>query len=244
MDKYVQDDSNTRKILFIMGHSRGAGVANIVGKTYEDIGNAKTFTYTFAAPNTTDDVASKLNYSTIFNIMNLDDIVCQIPCTNMGYDKYGRDVLLSISTGKSIIGGNLTDSYASIMKDGPYIGNTPSEIEGFIALLKKNINKGTREQIYEIGENKVIWDFCVHDEDMLPLTKAEAEAKIENEIKPELAQRGLDKYCILKTQKIEGDDTYEIIRWYNPAFLLKDISNIILQQKKLPDELYDYSNNV
>ncbi|MDO5426434.1 MAG: lipase family protein [Coriobacteriia bacterium] len=154
LNKYVQDDANTNRILFISGHSRGAGVANIVGRDFEDLANAKTFTYTFAAPNTTDDVASKLNYSTIFNIMNMDDIVCQIPCTNMGYDKYGRDVRLSISTGKSISGGDLENSFKSIMIDHEYDGNTPTEIAEFVELLKKNINKGTREQIYEIDKDK------------------------------------------------------------------------------------------
>ena len=156
LNKYVQDDANTNRILFISGHSRGAGVANIVGRDFEYLANAKTFTYTFAAPNTTDDIDSKLNYKTIFNIMNMDDIVCQIPCTNMGYDKYGRDVCLSISTGKSITGGDLTDAFESIMMDDEYGGNTPTEIFNLTELLRNNIVKGTREQCYEIGEDQTI----------------------------------------------------------------------------------------
>lgn len=64
--------------------------------------------------------------------------------------------------------------------------------------------------------------------------------KITNEFK----NFGLDKYSILEKQEIGDTGKYRIIRWFNPAFILKDVSNIILGNKKLPDDLYYYSDAV
>ena len=209
--------------------------------------NAKTFTYTFAAPNTTDDINSKYNYATIFNFMNMDDIVCQIPCLNNGnFGKYGKTIPLSIFSGTSITGSKLTESYKSIMKDPDgYQGNDPSNIAEFVNSLKTNILKGNRSEVYEIDMDESKWDVCVHDSDIGILPTEEAAQNIINsQIMPELEKCGLDKYCILQAQKAENDEGYEIIRWYNPAFIIKDISNILQKEKPVPKMLYDYSETV
>lgn len=54
--------------LFITGHSRGAAVANILGAIYEKTGY-KSYTYTYATPNTTTDT-NYADYKTIFNFVN------------------------------------------------------------------------------------------------------------------------------------------------------------------------------
>ncbi len=72
---------------WVTGHSRGAGIANIIGASLESQGK-HAFTYTFASPNTTlaTDAAS---YRTIFNLINIDDFVPCLPMTAWGYSCYG-----------------------------------------------------------------------------------------------------------------------------------------------------------
>ncbi len=84
---------------WVTGHSRGAGIANIIGAALEREGK-EAFTYTFAAPNTTlaTDAAS---YRTIFNVINADDFVPCMPMDLWGYTRYG------VSTGSL----SVADSY-------------------------------------------------------------------------------------------------------------------------------------
>ena len=81
---------------WITGHSRGGAVANIIGAYYEYQGR-NSFTYTFAAPNTTLDYTAGY-YKSIFNVVNKDDFVTYLPVENWGYYKYGRTASASISS--------------------------------------------------------------------------------------------------------------------------------------------------
>ena len=92
---------SAEKIILITGHSRGAAIANILGAIYEKSPEFKSFTYTFATPNTT--VASDAaDYKTIFNIVNKDDVVRAIPQENLGFSKNGKTLLVSISQNDSL----------------------------------------------------------------------------------------------------------------------------------------------
>lgn len=175
---------------------------------------AKTFTYTFASPNTTYNSVSNLKYRTIFNFVNKDDVVCEIPCANVGsFHRYGRDIPISISDGDSITGGKLADSFSYIMMDD-YDGNDPEDISNLIKSIKEEILKGNRAQCYEIDveHHPEVYDSCVHDKNSTKLSEAQATAKLK-EITDELTNKGLINYCKLVIQKMAGEtDRYEIIR--------------------------------
>ena len=90
VERYIEENELYRDhiVYWVTGHSRGAGIANILGANLEKAGET-AFTYTFAAPNNTlsEEAAS---YKTIFNIINTDDFVPCLPLEVWGYTRYGR----------------------------------------------------------------------------------------------------------------------------------------------------------
>lgn len=91
---------NVSDYLLITGHSRGGSIANLVGqKVIDDKNSGKyldnrtlhPFTYTFAAPATTSSESYNNNcYDSIFNIVNLEDIVPCSPFECWGFHLYGK----------------------------------------------------------------------------------------------------------------------------------------------------------
>ena len=72
-------DAETECVYWIMGHSRGAAIANILGAKLIDNGNT-VFAYTFATPNTTTvNEETARSYTGIFNLINSDDLVPYLP---------------------------------------------------------------------------------------------------------------------------------------------------------------------
>lgn len=95
IDEYILshqlEDHNT--ILFISGHSRGAGIANIAGYHYSRIPSFKTFCYTFGATATT--ITSNAVCGSVHNIINKEDIIANIIPSNVGFKRYGYDYIYS-----------------------------------------------------------------------------------------------------------------------------------------------------
>jgi predicted lipase len=93
---YIQDkvDSSAEKIIYVVGHSRGAAIANLLGAKYEADANYKTYVYTFAAPNNT---INKKTYKTIFNVINTDDLVPYLPLTAWEFTNYGKYKKVSVN---------------------------------------------------------------------------------------------------------------------------------------------------
>lgn len=93
---YIQDkvDSFAEKIIYVVGHSRGAAIANLLGAKYEADANYKTYVYTFAAPNNT---INKKTYKTIFNVINTDDLVPYLPLTAWEFTNYGKYKKVSVN---------------------------------------------------------------------------------------------------------------------------------------------------
>lgn len=87
--------STSNKVLWVTGHSRGAGIANILGARLQNAGYYN-YTYTFAAPNTTT-ASNAATYKSIFNIVNTDDFVPYLPMTQWGFTRYGRSASVSIA---------------------------------------------------------------------------------------------------------------------------------------------------
>lgn len=97
--KYVDPDS--KGIVFISGHSRGAAVANILGKMISDIDpdeGGREFVYTFASPTTTTDSDKVAKYTNIFNIVNNADLVSSIPLKDWGFTRYGVTKAFDVET--------------------------------------------------------------------------------------------------------------------------------------------------
>lgn len=109
LESYITENvpAKSEKLILITGHSRGAAIANILGAIFEDKSDFKSFTYTFATPQTTTSAAAG-NYKTIFNIMNTDDIVTELPLKSWGFRHYGRDKSGSIEASFKSEWKNLT----------------------------------------------------------------------------------------------------------------------------------------
>ena len=114
MNEYGLNSSNS--ILWITGHSRGAAVANIIAANKIDAGY-DVFAYTFACPGTTERTSDaardyvRNNYASIFNIINEDDLVPQLPLSDWGFVRYGIDKTASVeesyaSQWDALVGGN------------------------------------------------------------------------------------------------------------------------------------------
>lgn len=80
----------------VTGHSRGGAVANMTAAYLVDAKLAKkenVYGYTFAAP-AVSVKAKEEGYESIFNIVNGEDLVTQVPLSAWGYRRYGVDLLL------------------------------------------------------------------------------------------------------------------------------------------------------
>lgn len=89
-------DKLSNKVILITGHSRGAGIANLLGAHFEDRYDYKSYTYTFAAPYATthEDAGT---YRTVFNVVNSDDLIPYLPMPEWGFKKYGVTYTLSVN---------------------------------------------------------------------------------------------------------------------------------------------------
>ena len=94
---YTKSSSSVGKVLWITGHSRGGALANIVAAKRIQQGDT-VFAYTFASPNTTTVSQSVAeSYTSIFNIVNTDDYVPQLPMSGWNFRRYGLDRTASIA---------------------------------------------------------------------------------------------------------------------------------------------------
>lgn len=99
LDEYVaQHCLSLSSVFWITGHSRGGALANVLAAKKVDEGKT-VYGYTFASPNTTTlstaQTASK--YRCIFNIVNEDDYVTELPMNGWDFVRYGVDKSESIS---------------------------------------------------------------------------------------------------------------------------------------------------
>lgn len=124
LEKQNGVDSNSDISFLVTGHSRGAAVANLVGKKLLDKDNvmpanvtpngsnteslktvsnkftdSTVYTYTFAAPNnTTASNVGDSKYNSIFNIVNEKDPVPYVAPAQWGFSKYGRTFTMNFSS--------------------------------------------------------------------------------------------------------------------------------------------------
>ena len=74
IDEFIEqnDDPSLKNCILVTGHSRGGGLANLIGAEMEKRSDIKSYTYTFSAPGVTVK-RSEEKYSTIFNVFDRDD---------------------------------------------------------------------------------------------------------------------------------------------------------------------------
>lgn len=86
-------DSYDHPLVLVVGHSRGAACANLLGVLLNARFNSSDiYVYTFATPNTVR--KSIYGCDNIFNIINPCDIVARMPLSSWGYMRAGRDIVL------------------------------------------------------------------------------------------------------------------------------------------------------
>lgn len=98
--KYISKFIEKKSIkIWITGYSRGAAIANLTAEKFDrnnEILTNNIFAYTFAAPLCSKDTLGKDNpvYENIFNIINPIDIVTNVPMSDWGYYRYGKNLVL------------------------------------------------------------------------------------------------------------------------------------------------------
>lgn len=188
---------NADLTLFITGYSRGAALANLVGKYYQDM-NIRNFTYTFETPNTVEaEVAKKSNYKNIYNVCNEDDFVAHVPTDTMGFARYGVDITLSMQDYK--------DEYNEKYAPREYDKINLKALQDFLDLF------GDRKTIFSMPpyyyERDVSEDFDSEEEAL----------EAYNDAKEDIAKLKCGKYFTFEAPKKDlfGDWNY---RWkYAPA---------------------------
>jgi len=91
IESYVSGKKLNNPIVLITGHSRGAGIGNILAKELTEgavpcVDSSKIYAYLFAVPNTT---INPVKYKNINNFCFNDDFVTQLPLESWGYMKNG-----------------------------------------------------------------------------------------------------------------------------------------------------------
>ena len=141
-------DADIQKAIYIVGHSRGAAIANILGSIFENKDGYSSFVYTYATPNTTEtDEDIRKSYKTIFNIVNEDDLVTYLPMWDFG--KYGRTYATSVTENyenKFLL--RERDTWEAMFgKDYNYNGHLTSTREALEGLIKY------RNELYEFSDD-------------------------------------------------------------------------------------------
>ena len=113
-------EAETRPLLLICGHSRGAACANLLGLLLdEERGSEDIYVYTFATPTTVRGEVLEHSYPNIFNLINPCDIVTLLPPPTLGFGRAGRDIVLPNSREAAQA---LSDGIASLSDLIPSIG--------------------------------------------------------------------------------------------------------------------------
>ena len=154
--EYIDNEYKPRKndIIWIMGHSRGAAITNLVADHYITNGFKNIYAYGFATPN----VSTKTKKTNrILNIINSGDFVPYVPLSNWGYSKNGTNRTFTMNsdmkelfkayTGKSVYKGMSKKENSELLnhfniicngsKSGYFVTIKPSSIQGIKLISPK-----------------------------------------------------------------------------------------------------------
>ncbi len=126
VERTIPADSST--VYWVMGHSRGAGIADIISANLV-MDNQVVFGYTFAAPNVTiSSTAGNSRFKCIFNLLNEDDFVPCVPMANWGFTHYGVCATIDMTSA-------MQNEWHTVTGDNSYNDMSKSNLDGVIATL-------------------------------------------------------------------------------------------------------------
>ena len=208
-------DLSAQKSILITGHSRGAAIANIIGAHFEDDPGYRSYTYTFATPNSTT-ASNAGSYQTIFNIKNSDDIIPYLPIAEWGFTNYGITKAISVE-----------DNY-----ENKWFGAQEGTWEWFIGVdynndggTSRTLNSfakiaNSREDLYKLdnGSDGKVWE-----NNLGHTTYSGAQKELE-ELKATLESEKLLKFC--NVYIVGGGILYHVEINYSPAYLMQTLCNM------------------
>jgi len=206
-------DSDVEKVIYIVGHSRGGAIANILGSMFEVMPDYTSFTYTYASPNTTTASYAQL-YETIFNIINEDDLITYLPISgadSWGFNLYGVTKSISVSQGgrsswKEMFGISYNNN-----------GNLKSTVNAI-----KDVAR-TREDLYRFtGNSDTIYTYSGKYYTLADANSAKAA------LQEKYGDR-IGRHTIIKTpytNPLIGRAYYQITSEQSPAFLMMCLANL------------------
>ena len=209
--QYVEPTA--RKNILITGHSRGAAIANIIGKCYEDDPLYNSYTYTYATPNNTT-AANRSSYKTIFNIINEDDMIPYLPLDSWGFGNYGSTRSISV---RDYYGGNSSVHGSWEWLTGyDYVSDSGTQrtLNAFAKIAS------AREELYVLDSTS---DGTVWENNVGHTTKAGAETELA-ELSASLTEEKMLRFCklsIVKTAFI-----YHVEVNYCPAYFMQTLANM------------------
>lgn len=221
-----------KRSIFITGHSRGAAIANIVGSLFEDSSSYQSYTYTFATPYTTTD-EDATNYKTIFNVINSDDLIPELPLQSWGFKKYGINKSDSIKdnyenkwfgaqegTWEWLINANKESGKV----DYNYNGSKESTVKAFGEMV------GNREDLYKYSSSEKSILTLKDEYD----TMEDAENAV-NAQKEKYGDR-ISRFCSIgittDTKFFTGKTYYKVEVYQTPAFLTMVLADMAGNEKR------------
>ena len=212
---YTNVDADAKKSILITGHSRGAAIANIIGAHFEDDPNYRSYTYTFATPNSTTSTYAS-NYKTIFNVKNKDDIIPYLPISEWGFTNYGVT--------KSISVAEYYENKWFAAQEGTwewFIGDDYNNDGGTSRTLGNFAKISTcRNDLYKLDTSD---DGKVWENNAGHITYAGAEEEL-NQLKTTLQNEKLLKFCNVSI--VGGGLSYHVEINYSPAYLMQILCNM------------------
>lgn len=210
--------SDKEKIFYITGHSRGATIADMLA--YKITPRYKTFAYTFCAPNNT--FSNKANsMHNIFNFTNTDDIVTNLPSTNVGAKVYGQRITYSMSAHLD---------FWNTKAPGIIYEASEQTTKSFNDAINKVFV--SRESAYKLPVDKHKGCYIAYE------SQAEAMEAMESFKKLVFKDPVKQKYSIIgPVEQIEGK--YCLYLDCSPAFILSIIEDCLIDPSKISTILSD-----
>jgi len=224
IQRYVNElGTDTPKVIFFTGHSRGAAIANILASMYVDRGY-ETVAYTMATPNTTleDDTDE---YITIFNVVNSDDLVPYLPLEEKwGYTKYGITYEVSIEEDyENKWFGAQEGTWENVFGDDyNYNGNLKDTLKAF-----KKVADGRDDLYVYTGESNTEYTYKTKY-----YSKAEAEAAAQDLIDRYGTRISrFAKFYTVETDPWIGKTYYQVMVEQTPAAMMMILTDVVASKQ-------------
>ena len=205
------------KSILVIGHSRGAAIANLVGMHFENEVNFMSYTYTFATPNSTT-APNALDYKTIFNIINSDDIITALPLKEWGFTNYGMTKSISVEAHYENKWGRRQEGTWEWIVGADYNndGGTARTLRYFTKIANN------REELYILDSSSAgkVWE-----NNFGHLTRAGAQRELE-ELTLMLENEKLLKFCKLRIVGGGFLTLHHVEVNYSPAYLMQTLANM------------------